>query len=49
VITTLRFVVVPEQIVFEPLNVALLGEVFTVTVVLLPATPKQFASWILVI
>jgi hypothetical protein len=44
VTATLRFVLVPEQIVAVPLNVALLGGVFTVTVALpVPATP-QFAS-----
>jgi hypothetical protein len=45
VITTLRFVLVPEQIVAVPLNVALLGGVLTVIVALpLPATLHPFAS-----
>ena len=49
VIATLRFVLAPEQIVAVPLNVALLGGMFTVTVVLLPGAPEHVvASWILV-
>jgi hypothetical protein len=45
VTATLRFVLEPEQIVAVPLNVALLGGVFTVTVALpVPATPHEFAS-----
>jgi hypothetical protein len=45
VITTLRFVVDPEQIVFVPLNVALLAGVFTVIVAPpLPATKHPLAS-----
>jgi hypothetical protein len=49
VIATFRSVVAPEQIVAVPLNVALLGGVLTVTVVLLPGAPEHVvASWILV-
>ena len=45
VIATARFVLVPEQIVAVPLNVALLGGVFTVTLALpVPATPQLFTS-----
>jgi hypothetical protein len=45
VITTLKSVAFPVQIVFEPLRVAFVGEGFTVIVALpVPATEHPFAS-----